>query len=92
MNTEADPGYIVLGYSKSWPSDTLSPSTPIKIEFTCGWTSAANVPEAIKQAILTRVADMFENRENKVIGGGITVTTDLKIFENLAMMYRINVI
>lgn len=35
INTE--PGQIVLGYEESWPTATLYPSNPIKIEFVCGY-------------------------------------------------------
>ncbi len=37
VDTETEPGRIVLGYNESWPTDTLYPSNPIKIEFTCGY-------------------------------------------------------
>jgi uncharacterized phiE125 gp8 family phage protein len=37
VDTESEPGRIVLGYEKSWPTATLYPSNPIKIEFTCGY-------------------------------------------------------
>jgi uncharacterized phiE125 gp8 family phage protein len=45
-------GRIVLPYGESWPSDTLYPSNPITIEFACGWTAAASIPEDIIDAIL----------------------------------------
>ena len=37
VNTQIEPGLIKLGYQKSWPTDTLYPSNPIKIEFMCGY-------------------------------------------------------
>lgn len=37
VDTESEPGRIVLGYEKVWPTDTLYPSNPIEIEFTCGY-------------------------------------------------------
>ena len=46
VDTDTEPGRIVLAYNKSWPTDTLYPSNPIKVEFTCGYfigsTWAAN--------------------------------------------------
>lgn len=86
----ADPGYIVLGDGKSWPTDSLSPSLPICIEFVCGYGDAGSaVPDGIKHAIKMRIADRFEHRENYVVGGGITVTTDLKIFERTLWAYTV---
>jgi uncharacterized phiE125 gp8 family phage protein len=45
-------GRIVLPYGVSWPSFTSHPSNPITIEFICGWTAAASVPEDIVTAVL----------------------------------------
>ena len=45
-------GRIVLPYGESWPTDVLHPSNPITIEFVCGWTTAASIPEDIVTAIL----------------------------------------
>jgi uncharacterized phiE125 gp8 family phage protein len=89
VNTDSDPGFVCLAYQQDWPSATLSPSRPITVEFVCGYGLAAAVPENIKHAIKTRIADLFMNRENKVIGGGITVTTDLKVFESLLWPYKV---
>lgn len=45
-------GRIVLPYGESWPIFTPYSSNPITIEFVCGWTTAALVPEDIVTAIL----------------------------------------
>jgi len=37
VDTDSEPGRIVLGYEKIWPTATLYPSSPIEIEFTCGY-------------------------------------------------------
>jgi len=37
VDTNSEPGLIELGYQKTWPTDTLYPSNPIKIEFVCGY-------------------------------------------------------
>lgn len=60
-------GRIVLPYGESWPSGTLYPSNPIKIAFTCGWTTAALVPYKIKAACLLIAADLYTNREGQVL-------------------------
>jgi len=59
--TATEPGRLVLGYSKTWPSGTLLyESYPIEIEFVAGYKAddtvsptdyRANVPEAIQNAI-----------------------------------------
>lgn len=37
VDIQSEPGRIVLDYEESWPTDTLYPSNPIKIEFVCGY-------------------------------------------------------
>lgn len=41
VDIESDPGRVVLGYNKSWPTEELYPSNPIRIEFTCGYGTHA---------------------------------------------------
>ena len=65
-------GRIVLPYGVSWPSVTLYPSNPIKIQFACGWEAAADVPKRIKSAIKLICADLYENRGERTIGAAVT--------------------
>lgn len=60
-------GRIVLPYSVSWPSFTAYPSNPIQVQYVCGWTSAASVPEKIKAAIKLVCGDLFVNRESRML-------------------------
>jgi len=60
-------GFIVLPYSETWPSFTHWPTKSIKIQFQCGWTTAALVPYKIKAACLLIAADLYANREAQVM-------------------------
>jgi len=61
VDTDAEPGRVVLGYSKSWPSVTLYPSNPIEIQFVCGYGAAAsNVPEELRQAMLIGIERLYD--------------------------------
>ena len=58
VDTDSEPGRIILAYGESWPSTTLHPKNPIEIEFVAGYNSdgspadyRVNIPEAIKNAI-----------------------------------------
>jgi uncharacterized phiE125 gp8 family phage protein len=64
VDIKSEPGRVVLGYGKSWPSATLSPSNPINIEFVAGYGTSTTVPKQIKQAMLLITGDLYENREN----------------------------
>jgi uncharacterized phiE125 gp8 family phage protein len=65
----AECGRIVLPYGETWPSGTLYPSNPIKIEFYCGYgDAAADVPYRAKAAILMLVAKLYESRGEDTVG------------------------
>lgn len=57
VDTDAEPGRVVLGYNKTWPSDTLhGPDYPIVITYVAGYDTDGNdyrsdIPETIKTAI-----------------------------------------
>lgn len=64
IDTNSEPGRIVLAYDASWPSVTLHPMNPINIEYVAGYGGTTSVPKVFKQAIKLIVGDMYENREN----------------------------
>lgn len=64
VDTNNEPGQIVLAYGESWPTFTPRPINAVEIRFVAGYGSgAANVPEGIKQAMLLLIAHWYENRE-----------------------------
>lgn len=68
VDTDSEPGRIVLKYGESWPSATLQPMNPIRIYYDCGWKDPEDVPAMLKAAILLTASDMYENREPTLIG------------------------
>ena len=82
-----EPGRIYLGYDEDWPSDELWNVNPISIEFRCGYgNSSSDVPVDIRQAMLLIIGDMYEHRENTVLG---VVPYKLKAAERLLSSKRI---
>lgn len=74
VDTDSEPGRVVLAYGESWPSTSLYPSNPITVRFTAGYGDAAtDVPEAIRQAILLLVGHLYENREGTIGVGNMQV-------------------
>ncbi len=47
----------------SWPQSLPNHPQPVEINFTCGYGSAEDVPESIKQCIRLLVGHWFRNRE-----------------------------
>ena len=67
VNSDSDPGEIVLGYEKSFPTTTLYPSNPITVEFICGYGDDGNdIKENILHAIKLRISDLYEYRETEM--------------------------
>lgn len=69
VDTDREPGRVVLAYGESWPSETLRPMSPIQITFVAGYgSSASDVPEIYRQAVLLLVGHWYENREATAVG------------------------
>jgi len=84
----SEPGRIVLQPNESWPSGTLYTDKPIKIVFICGYGDvASDVPENIKSAILLKLADLYENRGEVVLG--VSVGRIEGAVNSLLQQYRI---
>jgi uncharacterized phiE125 gp8 family phage protein len=80
-NTNVEPGEIVLKYSKTWPSATLSPDWPITVEFTCGYgENETDVPDDIKRGVCILIDEFLQNPQNIVITQG-GVVHNLKVAE-----------
>lgn len=82
-------GKIVLPYAKTWPSNSLYPSKPIKIRFVCGWTTADEVPSRLKAAMLIAIGDLWENREAQTFGLNVSDYRINKTAENLLRTKRL---
>lgn len=74
-------GSIVLPYGLSWPSFTAYPSNPITIEFVCGWTAAASIPENIIAAVLFEAERQYFHGDRDAIL--------LPAIKNLTRNYRL---
>jgi len=74
VDTDSVPGRVVLGFGKTWPTDTLSPRNPIEIEFVTGYGAAETaVPKSIKHAIKMLCAQHWEHREPQEITNMINI-------------------
>ena len=89
VGTNYERGRVTLEDGYTWPNVVLYPSSPIEIDFTCGYGSTrADVPECLKQAIKIVISELFENRESSIIGMG--TYTELPTVMNLISDERLN--
>lgn len=68
VDTAHEPGRVFLKYGASWPSVALQPAAGVTIEYVAGYGDASDVPQAIKQAMLLIIGDLYEHREAVVVG------------------------
>jgi len=79
VDTDSEPGRVVLKYAKTWPSITLRPANAVVIQFIAGYGGAASdVPEHIIHAIKMLVGHLYENRENTDIRNIVEVPFGVK--------------
>lgn len=67
VDTAREPGRIVLAHNQSWPS-VRDQINNVTITFTVGYGAAADVPQAIKQAMLLIIGHWYANREAVLVG------------------------
>lgn len=68
VDTASQPGQVIVGYGKSWPSATLRPGPAITVRYTAGYGTASQVPAIYKQAVLLMIGHFYENREEVTPG------------------------
>jgi uncharacterized phiE125 gp8 family phage protein len=61
VDAASDPGRVALAYGQTWPVVRPRPGA-VRIDFTCGYGTASDVPDGLKNAIRFIVAQHFENR------------------------------
>jgi len=87
VDTVSEPGRVKLKYGKSWPSVTLRPMNPICLEYVSGYgDERSDIPEPIIQAILIIIGDLYEHREDTIIG---ISAQNIGVAEALLNSYRI---
>ncbi len=68
VDTDSEPGKVVLAYGESWPSFTPYPTGAVKIQYVAGYDDIASIPQMVKQAMLLLIGHWYENREATVAG------------------------
>jgi uncharacterized phiE125 gp8 family phage protein len=90
VDTDTEPGRVVLKNGVSWPAVTLKEAGAVRVRYVAGYGAAgSNVPQAIRQAILLVIGSLYENREDVLVAQGVTVTTLPFGVEALLASYRV---
>jgi len=69
VDTDSEPGRVVLGYEKVWPTATLHHDEyPIEITYVAGYANAAAVPQSIKTAMLFIIERLYDRPPEPYLG------------------------
>ena len=67
VDSDSQPGRVILEHDYTWPSVTLTPANPIRIRFVAGYgDEGSDVPPRIKQAMLLHIAQNYTGEPHKV--------------------------
>ena len=75
VDVYSEPGRIWLNSGCSWPTAGLCPGPSIAVRYVAGFGDAADVPDALKSAVLLYFGDLYEHREKTVLQPGVTKAT-----------------
>ena len=82
VDSHNEPGRIVPSYNSIWP-EVLDHVNAITVTYVAGYgATAADVPQAIKQAILLCVGDLYEQREMTITGTIVNVLPTVRALLN----------
>jgi uncharacterized phiE125 gp8 family phage protein len=82
VDADSDPGRIYLSYNQSWPSTRAVPGA-VRVRYVAGYAPLqvgspavpdyrANIPACVKLWMHTRLATLFENREQIIVGDAVS--------------------
>ena len=84
VDTEQEPGRIVLPLFKAWPAVTLYPVNPIRIRYVAGYDGATlKIPYGLKAALLLHVGLLYKYRDDEIPPGAMDTV------KRLYNMYRL---
>jgi len=72
VDKDSDPPRVMPVVGTLWPTTSPLPNN-IKIEFVAGFTDPSLVPDNIKSALKLIIGDLYENREQSLIGTRLAV-------------------
>lgn len=88
--TTIEPGWLHLGYEKTWPTATLRPKNAIAIRYITGYESGDVIHEDIRSGLLMFIGHLYENREDVLTMPGIVSVKLPQASEYLWEPYKIH--
>lgn len=76
--SKSEPARIVPAYGLYWPPTRYQPEA-VTVRYIAGWTTAALVPQPIKQAMLLLIGHWFENREAVSLERSVAIVVPMAV-------------
>lgn len=90
VDTDSEPGRIILKTNETWPTDVLSPKNPIEIQFVTGYgDSSTDIPQDIRNAILWLVSYLYNYRHGVVTNNKMNIESLPFDWRSMLYPYRI---
>ena len=97
VDTDSEPGRVILPYGKTWPTNSLYPLNPIRVTYVAGYLAATgppidyrvNIPDYIKSAVKLCVGNWYEHREAVLPAGHVGKELPMGV-QHLLWMERVN--
>ena len=89
VDTSSTPGRIVIKRTALIPTAVLQEAQAVRVRFVAGYGDAVDVPDSLKAAMLLLIGDLYENRENTIIGAGNSIVQVPFSVRNLLWPYRV---
>lgn len=87
VDTDGQIGRVFPAYDKSYPT-VRNQKNAVTVRFVSGYGSSSDVPEPIRHAILMLVGEMFERREEGIVG--VNMSKVIVTAEQLLSPYKAN--
>lgn len=89
VDAVSKPARVAPAYGVSWPS-TRDQANAVVVRFVAGYGAAAAVPACIRNWMLMRIATLWENRQELVIGAGGLVQIPASFIDGLLDSERVS--
>lgn len=88
LDTKKEPAEVRLRYNQSWPDARYQPQS-VTVTWVAGSTTAADVPERLRQAVVMTAAHWYANREAVAAGNMETLPLAVERLINLGKVAEV---
>lgn len=88
VDAVSQPARIAQAYGVTWPA-TRAQNNAVRVRFVAGYGLPGAVPQCIKSWMLIRIATLYENRQEIIIGPGGKIEIEASFIDSLLDSERV---